>query len=167
MDNPFLPLSFIAGPAILTNASTVLLNGASIRYNLAIGLWRDLEAELHGRGTATGFLFADRALAMRLAERRVVHIVRALTLLYAAVGGFGLSTLTGLSGALLADAGPGWAVNAAKIATLIAGGFALVCLLAAAGTFTLESRCTVRLLRLGLHHVRRRPAAGVHDETAV
>ena len=41
-DNPFLPLSFIAGPAILTNASAVLLNGASIRYNLGIGLWRDL-----------------------------------------------------------------------------------------------------------------------------
>ena len=166
MDNPFLPLSFIAGPAILTNASTVLLNGASIRYNLAIGLWRDLEAELHGRGTATGFLFADRARAMRLAERRVVHIVRALTLLYSAVGGFGLSTLTGLSGALLADAGPDWAVTSAKVATLVAGGFALVCLLAAAGTFTLESRCTVLLLRLGLHHVQRR-ATGVHDETAV
>ena len=167
MDNPFLPLSFIAGPAILTNASTVLLNGASIRYNLAIGLWRDLEAELHGRsGTATGFLFTDRSRAMRLAERRVVYIVRALNLLYSAVGGFGLSTLTGLSGALLADSGPAWAVNAAKIATLIAGGFALLCLLVAAGTFTLESRCTVRLLRLGLHHVRRHKS-GVHDETAV
>ncbi|MBE7220447.1 MAG: hypothetical protein INR64_18415 [Caulobacteraceae bacterium] len=45
-----------------------------------------------------------------------------------------------------------------------------MCLLAAAGTFTLESRCTVRLLRLGLHHVRRRPqdaATAAHDETAV
>ena len=159
MDNPFLPLSFIAGPAILTNASTVLLNGASIRYNLAIGLWRDLEAELHGHGSATGFLFLDRPHAMRLAERRVIHIVRALTLLYAAVGGFGVSTLTGLTGALLADDGPAWATDVAKTATLIAGGTALVCLLAAAATFTFESRCTVRLLRLGLHHVRQRVKA--------
>jgi hypothetical protein len=166
MDNPFLPLSFIAGPAILTNASTVLLNGASIRYNLAIGLWRDLEAELHGRGTATGFLFKDRPHAMRLAERRVVYIVRALTLLYAAVAGFGLSTLTGLGGALLADHGPDLAVEVAKAATLLAGAFALMCLLAAAGTFTLESRCTMRLLRLGLHHVRSRPQDR-HTESAV
>lgn len=157
MDNPFLPLSFIAGPAILTNASTVLLNGASIRYNLAIGLWRDLEAELHGHGSATGFLFNDRPHAMRLAERRVIHIVRALTLLYAAVGGFGVSTLTGLTGALLADNGPAWAVDVAKAGTLVAGGSALLCLLAAAATFTFESRCTIALLRLGLHHVRRRP----------
>jgi hypothetical protein len=104
----------------------------------------------------------DRPLAMRLAERRVVYIVRALTLLYSAVGGFGVSTLTGLSGALLADCGPGWAVTMAKVSTLAAGGFALVCLLAAAATFTLESRCTVRLLRLGLHHVSRRQAG--HDE---
>ncbi|MCW6512468.1 DUF2721 domain-containing protein [Lichenifustis flavocetrariae] len=166
MDNPFLPLSFIAGPAILTNASTVLLNGASIRYNLAIGLWRDLEAESHGRGTATGFLFTDRGRALLLAERRVVYIVRALTLLYAAVAGFGLSTLTGLSGALLADGGPGWAVDAAKFATLIAGAFALFCLLVAAGTFTLESRCTMKLLHLGLHHLRVRPRER-RDETAV
>ncbi len=156
LDNPFLPLSFIAGPAILTNASTVLLNGASIRYNLAIGLWRDLQAELHGHGSTTGFVFIDRRHALMLAQRRVVYIVRALNLLYAAVGGFGLSTLTGLSGALLAEGGPAWATALAKVGTLSAGGFALVCLLLAAGTFTFESRCTIGLLKLGIPKIKQR-----------
>ena len=164
-DNPFLPLSFIAGPAILTNASTVLLNGASIRYNLAIGLWRDLQSELHGHGTATASVFPDRHHALGLAQKRVVLIVRALNLLYAAVGGFGVSTLTGLSGAMLADGGAIWAVEVAKFSTLLAGGFALACLLGAAATFTLESRCTIGLLRLGTprlktHHLARQAGEG-------
>ncbi len=150
VDNPFLPLSFIAGPAILTNASTVLLNGASIRYNLAIGLWRDLQSELHGHDNATASAYPDRQLALVLANKRVVHIVRALNLLYSAVGGFGFSTLTGLTGAMLAESEASTAVGLAKAATLLSGGFALVCLLVAAATFTLESRCTIGLLRLGM-----------------
>ncbi len=148
VENPFLPLSFIAGPAILTNASTVMLNGASIRYNLAIGLWRDLQSELHGHRTVTVAAYTDHELALTLAHKRIVFIVRALNLLYCAVGGFGLSTLTGLAGALMAE-NEVWAVGLAKTATLLAGGFALVCLLAAAATFTMESRCTLGLLRLG------------------
>lgn len=152
-DNPFLPLSFIAGPAVLTNASTVLLNGASIRYNLAIGLWRDLQSELRGEHTGSTAAYGDYGLALRLAQRRVVLIVRALTLLYGAVGGFGLSTLTGLVGALLVDTADG-AAAVAKLATVAAGIFGLVCLLGAAFVFTLESRCTLGLLRLGTAEIR-------------
>jgi Protein of unknown function (DUF2721) len=149
-DNPFLPLSFIAGPAILTNASAVLLNGASIRYNLAIGLWRDLQSHIHGHDSAVAAPYADRRQALRLANHRVKLIVQALNLLYYAVGGFGLSTLTGLIGALAITAAPPMAETAAKWATVLAGAFALVCLLLAAGVFTLESRSTQGLLRLGL-----------------
>ena len=148
-ENPFLPLSFIAGPAILTNASTVLLNGASIRYNLAIGLWRDLQSELHGRDASAAIAYRDQREALRLANRRVTLIVRGLTLLYCAVGGFGLSTLAGLVGGL-ASASTGVEVDLAKAVTLLAGGFALLCLLIAAVIFTLESRCTIGLLRLAL-----------------
>ena len=92
--------------------------------------------------------YADRAAALSNAQARVTLIVRGLTLLYGAVGGFGLSTLTGLVGALLDDVAE-WAVSAAKLATVLAGGFGLVCLLVAALTFILESRCTIGLLRLG------------------
>jgi len=149
-DNAFLPLSFIAGPAILTNAAAVLLNGASIRYNLAIGLWRDLQAELHGHSTATTAAYSDRTLALALANRRAALIVAALTLLYAAVGGFGVSTLAGLTGAMLSEGELSAVVDLAKIATMASGAFGLICLLAAAVVFTLESRCTMRLLRLGM-----------------
>jgi hypothetical protein len=149
-DNPFLPLSFIAGPAILTNATAVLLNGASIRYNLAIGLWRDLQAELHGHKAPTASAYDDQQQALALANRRAVLIVTGLNLLYAAISGFGLSTLTGLGGAMLSDKASPALVTADKIITVAAGAFGLVCLLAAAFTFMLESRCTRGLLRLGM-----------------
>src|SRR5262252_5252684 len=103
-ENPFLPLSFIAGPAILTNATAVPLNGASIRYNLAIGLWRDLQSELHGRSAAAAIPYPDQAKALDFAHRRSVLIVIALILLYAAMAGFGVSTLVGLGGAMLSEA---------------------------------------------------------------
>jgi len=149
-DNPFLPLSFIAGPAILTNASGLMLNGASIRYNLAIGLWRDLQSDIHGYENAAGTHYTDRHRALELANKRVVLIVRALNLLYCAVGGFGLSTLFGLTGALMIASASEWAIEAAKAATVLTGGFALLSLLGAAAVFTLESRCTLRLLGMGL-----------------
>lgn len=36
VDDSFLPLSLIAGPAILTNACVIMQNSASIRYSLAV-----------------------------------------------------------------------------------------------------------------------------------
>lgn len=148
--NPFLPLSFIVGPAILTNACTVLLNGASIRYNLAIGLWRDLQAEMQGRELTGATPYADRRRALDVADQRARLIVSGLIMLYAAVGGFGTSALTGLIGAVLSSSHPGAWVEAAKWLTVAAAGAGLVCLLVAAAIFVVESRYTVALLQLGL-----------------
>ena len=163
-DNPFLPLSFIAGPAILTNATAVMLNGASIRYNLAIGLWRDLQTEIHGRSATVAAAYSDPQQALDLANRRAVLIVTALNLLYAAVGGFGFSTLTGLTGAMLSTQQS--VVGFATKATVAAGGFGLVCLLAAAIVFLLEARCSLKLLHLGMP-VRRDLEARASPPTAV
>ncbi len=148
--NPFLPLSFIVGPAILTNACAVMLNGASIRYNLAIQLWRDLQAELRGDENKGVTPYSDRRRALDLASQRVVLLVWALNLLYGAVGGFGVSALTGLTGAILSEARTGPWVEAAKDLTVMAAALGLLCLLTAAVFFILESRCTFGLLTLGL-----------------
>jgi hypothetical protein len=148
--NPLLPLSFIAGPAILTNATTVLLNGASIRYNLAVGLWRDLQSERHGRDSATGFAYSDPELALSLANGRVLLIVRGLNLLYAAVAGFAFSTLAGLTGAMLINHETARVSTAAEVLTVAGCLVGLSCILAAAVFFTLESRRTRALLRLGM-----------------
>ncbi len=148
--NPFLPLSFIAGPALLANAGAVMLNGASIRYNLAIGLWRDLQAQLRGDGAPGLSPYANRRKALRLANQRVLLLVRGISLLYGAVGGFGVSALTGLSGAVLSEVQPGHWVDVAVGLTVAAAAVGLLCLLSGAAYFVAESRCTIGLLQLGL-----------------
>lgn len=45
-DNPFVALTFIAGPAVLTNACATLQNGATLRYGLAISQWREFRASI-------------------------------------------------------------------------------------------------------------------------
>jgi len=69
LDDPFLPLSFIAGPAILTNACAIMQNGATTRYNLAITQWRDFRASLAAGDDrlAQQYLDAQEAVALAAA----------------------------------------------------------------------------------------------------
>ncbi|MFC3077668.1 DUF2721 domain-containing protein [Phenylobacterium terrae] len=150
-DNPFLPLTFIAGPAIMTNACAILQNSATMRYGLAVPQWREFRASLAEGSALLADLYAQPERAMVLAERRLRLLLRALDLLYAAVGLFGATSLLGLAGAVLASQAqplvPVWLV----VAT---GGLGLSLLLAAMGLFTEESRCVRALLRLQIHHPR-------------
>ena len=75
IDNPFVALTFIAGPAILTNACAILQNSA------------------------------DPDAAIGFAQRRIRLLLRGLDCLYAAVALFGVGALLGLIGAILAAEG--------------------------------------------------------------
>ena len=99
-DNPFSALSFIAGPALLTNASTVLLLGTINRYARALDRARLLASRLGAQTEAMDP--EDKALLLRqlaVAQKRVLLIVRSLTAFYTAVGSFAFGTLAYLIGA--------------------------------------------------------------------
>ena len=46
------------------------MNGASIRYNLGVGLWRDLQSDLHGHDDALASPYRNRRQALVLTHRR-------------------------------------------------------------------------------------------------
>ena len=71
VDNPFVALTFISGPAILTNACAIMQNSATIRYSLAIPQWRELRASLAVHSDLIDGLYADPDAALALAERRI------------------------------------------------------------------------------------------------
>lgn len=147
IDNPFVALTFIAGPAILTNACAILQNSATMRYGLAIPQWREFRASIAaGDGLLTQH-FADPDAAIDIAQRRIRLLLRGLDFLYAAVALFGVGALLGLIGAILAAEGrhvlPIWLVVGVG-----AAGIAL--LLGAMSLFTAESRCARALLGLQL-----------------
>ncbi|MDY0974618.1 DUF2721 domain-containing protein [Massilia sp. CFBP9012] len=146
-DNPFLPLSFIAGPAILTNACAIMQNGAAIRYSLAITHLREFRASLAAGDDRFAQLYADTALAAQLVERRIALLLGGLNLLYATVGLFGLTTFAALLGAFIAASHPGWGAAAARVMEG-AGGVGLCLLVAAIAAFMRESALGTALMRL-------------------
>jgi Protein of unknown function (DUF2721) len=102
--NPFAVLTFISAPAVLTNASCVLLFGTGNRYGRAVDRMHEL-ADTVGKDTG----LAEPELRLRIrqleaGETRTLLIVRALTCFYAAVSSFVASTLVSLIGALLVSA---------------------------------------------------------------
>lgn len=147
LEDPFSSLSFIAGPAILTNASAVLQNGATTRYNLAISQWREFRASLAARDDRMSLQYVAPEAAIALARRRIELLLRGLGFLNGAVALFAATAVLGLAGAVLAQ---GQAVPAAAVSLTIGifGGAGLLALLVATATFFLESSCGRALLRL-------------------
>jgi len=101
--NPLAVLTFISAPAVLTNASCVLLFGTGNRYGRAIDRVHELAEMIEEK---VGLGKAELKLRIRqleAGERRTLLIVRALTCFYTAVACFVASTLVSLIGAALAS----------------------------------------------------------------
>ena len=147
-DNPFLPLSFIAGPAILTNACAIMQNGATMRYNLAIEQWRGFRTSVAARDDRLSLEYTDPTRAVTLAERRIRLQLLSLNFLNAAVALFAATTVLGLVGAFLAEVRH-FPAASVRLTMLAAGGMALLFLLAATASIFLESACGRAML--GLH----------------
>src|SRR5260370_8942078 len=91
-DNPFASLSFIAGPALLTNASTLMLMGTINRYGRALDRARELARSMDAKPLDKEM----RVLPSRqldAAHRRVLFIVRGFIAFYTPVGAFGRRAL--------------------------------------------------------------------------
>lgn len=99
--NPFTFLSYVGGPALLTNASSLLLLSTANRFARAV----DRSRELMARVTPPPPDLKARAEFQELFEvrRRVAQIAGALSCLYLAAAMFGLATLLSIVGAVVAE----------------------------------------------------------------
>jgi hypothetical protein len=104
--NAFQLLTFIAAPALLTNASTVLVLSTSNRFARAVDRARKLEE-------APDDTSRDRALVR--VTRRALALNRALTSFYIAVASFAIGTFSELLGGGIA------AIVSGEIAPVITG----------------------------------------------
>lgn len=145
--NPFAVLTFISAPAILTNASCVLLFGTGNRYGRAIDRVHELSDVVQQAASPDEVELRLRIRQLEAAETRTLLIVRALACFYTAVAGFVASTLVSLIGAVLVYAqmqhGVGFSFGIAFLSGTV-GVFAMI-----AGTLMLarESRLSFRILR--------------------
>ena len=143
-DNPFAALSFIAGPALLTNATSLLLLSTINRYGRALDRARLLAAKVAEVAVEDGQEPLWRQ-QMELAQLRVRLILRTLTFFYTAIGTFGIGTLSYLVGAALLTGTRG---EVAMSFIMLAGStVGVACLIAGSAILVWESRLSFQILR--------------------
>jgi hypothetical protein len=137
--NPFIVLSYVSGPAILTNAAALLLLSTSNRFARAIDRSRQL-----ARNVQT---LSDSGRAeLRIAARRVRLIARTMTSLYLSAATFAVATLMSVLGAVLAESTGGPATDIPIFVALVCGLIGFTAFVVGAAGLVIESRLAVRAL---------------------
>jgi hypothetical protein len=142
--NPFAALTLVAAPAVLTNASSVLILSTSNRFARAIDRARVLAGELE-RLPSDDPLSALKMGQLGRLERRSLLLLTGMRLFYLGLGCFASATLASVLGAVLASRG-----------SLVVGVFELAA--GAAGvvgvaSLVVGSACLVRDTRLAVVNV--------------
>jgi hypothetical protein len=98
--NPFGILTFVAAPAILTNASSVNALATSNRLGRATDRARQISAILENHTNDTDPWRIAYLQILGFAERRIKMLVRAMSCFYTAIGSFASASLVSLFGAV-------------------------------------------------------------------
>jgi hypothetical protein len=137
--NPFIVLSYVSGPAILTNAAALLLLSTSNRFARAIDRSRQLARDVQT-------LSESGRAELAIAARRVKLIARTLTSLYLSAATFAVATLMSVLGAVIAEAAAGPATDIPIIVALVCGLIGFAAFVVGAVGLVIESRLAVRAL---------------------
>jgi hypothetical protein len=144
--NPLAVLTFISAPAVLTNASSVLLFGTGNRYGRAIDRAHALTDMVLRAGETEAEEMKLRIRQLESAQTRTLLIVRALTCFYTAVAAFAASTLISLIAAILSIRSSAGISIAFRVAFL-AGFIGILGMVTGALMLALESRFSFSVLR--------------------
>jgi hypothetical protein len=145
--NPFAVLTFIAAPAILTNASSVMALGTSNRFARAVDRVRSLSRELKTCTDPRADTTRARMRQLAVAQRRVLILVRALSCFYFSLGGFAAASFTSLLGAALVVTGHELARQIVMLVAFGCGVAGISGLISGSALLIWESRFTLRMLR--------------------
>jgi hypothetical protein len=145
LDNPFVILSYIAGPALLTNATALLTLSTTNRFGRSVDRSRVLMAEI---GVAPAGLRPLLRRDLAANQRRARVIARAMGALYLAFGTFALATMLSIAGAVFAQFGIPALLGVDIVAAAVVGGVGFVALVVAAVALIQESRLALRALSL-------------------
>ncbi len=144
--NPFAILTFIAAPAILTNASSVLSLGTSNRFARNVDRARTLFKMLEGRDPVAD---PEAALFLRLlemTERRTRLLVRGMSAFYFAIGCFAAGSLMSLVGAMLAPLENAAFLRPVLAVALVSGVAGLLGLVMGGSLLVRETRLALRTI---------------------
>src|ERR1043166_9232959 len=107
--NPFAVLTFIVGPAILTNATSVLAMSTINRMLRTRERMHELYRESEGAAPQRGGNFLEQ---VNRVERQALLLLTAMRWIYLAIGAFAAASLVTLLGALSGQIGSSGLVRA-------------------------------------------------------
>jgi hypothetical protein len=144
--NPFAVLSLMVAPAILTNASSVLIMSTSNRLARAVDRARELSKQLEIVADYSSPEAERRLRELTAAETRTLLLLRGLRSFYMALGGFALAALISLLGAGLVPLQLGITVQTLEAAGVATGVIAVGALVYGSTLLLHETRIAVAVL---------------------
>lgn len=154
--NPLAVLSLMVAPAILTNASSVLVMSTTNRLARAADRARELAKQLEEPADLASVQSARRLNELGATEQRTLLLLSALRSFYVALGCFATATLSALLGAVLATIVGASAARVIEVVGLAAGLFALGALVHGSSVLVRETRIVVRVLQERAARIRAR-----------
>jgi hypothetical protein len=144
--NPFTALASIGAPAVLTNATALLVTSTSNRLARAVDRARALTTELEAANAFENPQAPWLMHELDAAQLRMVMLIRALRSFYIAIGGFAIAALVAITGAIAAPMLPTNLTTALELFTLVGGVIAVSGLVHGAQLLVRETRTTVQIL---------------------
>lgn len=154
--NPFAVLSLIVAPAILTNASSVLVMSTSNRLARAVDRARELSKQLEQSVEFESPEATRRLRELAAAETRSLLLLRGLRSCYVALGGFSSAALLSLLGAVAVPLKWHPIVQILEVAGVLAGVMAVGALVHGSTLLLRETRIAVQVLSMRAAEVRAR-----------
>lgn len=153
--NPLAILTFIAAPAVLTNAASLLALGTSNRFARNVDRSRVIMKLLEGKsGTPDEIETYRRMLGWH--ERRMAMLMSAMSMLYFAIGCFAAGCLTSLLGAIVAPTNHPYLLTVILGIALLAGVAGLGCLVYGGILLVRETRLALSTIREEMRQFRSR-----------
>ena len=154
--NPFAVLSLIVAPAILTNASSVLIMSTSNRLARGVDRARELSKQLEGTTDLSCPEAQRRLRELTAAEDRTLLLLRSLRSFYVALGAFASAAFVSLLGAVTASIQLPAIVLPLELAGVAAGLVAVAALVYGSMLLFRETRIAVQIISERAATVRER-----------
>lgn len=154
--NPFAVLSLIVAPAILTNASSVLVMSTSNRLARAVDRAREISKQLEETKEFSGEEPQRRLRELAASEQRTLLLLRALRSFYVGLGAFASAAFVSLLGAVLVPVELQKPVLFLEVAGVLAGMVAVSAMVNGSILLLQETQIAVRLVTERANTIRER-----------
>lgn len=154
--NPFAVLSLIVAPAILTNATSVLIMSTSNRLARGVDRARELSKQLEETTEFECDEAQRRLRELAASEQRALLLLCALRSFYVALGAFASSAFVSLLGAVLAPVELVVVVVVLEVAAVAAGMVAVSAMVYGSVLLLRETRIAVHVITERAATVRER-----------